>query len=104
MMNLLSNAAKFTESGEVIVKMHEHSREIIVSVKDTGVGIEPADYDRVFDKFKQVNASQNTKPSGTGLGLPISREIIERHGGRIWFESEAGQGTTFSFTLNIDRR
>jgi DNA-binding response OmpR family regulator len=75
--------------------------EIIVSVIDTGAGIAPEDQPLVFEKFKQVGNTLTDKPQGTGLGLPICKEIVEQHGGRIWVESEVGQGSTFSFTLPV---
>ena len=70
----------------------------MVSVTDSGIGIAPADQAKVFEKFKQVGDTLTDKPKGTGLGLPICKEIVEYHGGRIWVESEPGQGSTFSFT------
>ncbi len=72
-----------------------------MSVVDTGVGIAPADQPKVFERFKQVGDTLTDKPKGTGLGLPICREIVEHHGGRLWVESEIGRGSTFSFTLPI---
>ena len=71
--------------------------ELVVSVKDSGIGIAPGDQPKVFEKFKQVGDTLTDKPKGTGLGLPICKEIVEYHGGRIWVESEPGQGSTFSF-------
>ena len=68
---------------------------------DSGIGIAPADQPKVFEKFKQVGDTLTDKPKGTGLGLPICKEIVEYHGGRIWVESEPGKGSTFSFTLPI---
>ena len=75
--------------------------EIVVSVIDTGVGITAADQPKVFERFKQVGDTLTDKPKGTGLGLPICREIVEHHGGRIWVESEPGKGSTFSFSLPL---
>jgi CheY-like chemotaxis protein len=72
-----------------------------VSVKDSGIGIAPDDQPKVFEKFKQVGDTLTDKPKGTGLGLPICKEIVEYHGGRIWVESAPGHGSTFSFTLPI---
>ena len=72
-----------------------------MSVKDSGIGIAPDDQPKVFEKFKQVGDTLTDKPKGTGLGLPICKEIVEYHGGRIWVESEPGHGSTFSFTLPI---
>ena len=76
-------------------------REIVVSVADTGVGIAPADHEKVFEQFGQAGDTLTDKPRGTGLGLPICREIVEHHGGRIWVDSELGHGATFSFALPV---
>lgn len=101
MINLLSNAVKFTPSGSVFIKAQAHENEIRVSVSDTGIGISPEEMTKIFEKFKQVGASQTSKPKGTGLGLPIAKEIVEHHGGKIWAESKHGEGSTFSFSLPI---
>lgn len=98
-INLLSNAIKFTNEGDVVCKVYQDQGELIVSVSDTGIGITPEDQTLVFDKFKQVGDTLTDKPQGTGLGLPICKEIVEHHGGRIWVESELGKGSTFSFSL-----
>ncbi|MDE3155237.1 MAG: response regulator, partial [Acidobacteriota bacterium] len=98
-INLISNAVKFTESGSVTCRAHRGDGEVIVSVTDTGVGIAPADQAKVFERFKQVGDTLTDKPKGTGLGLPICREIVEHHGGRIWVESAPGHGSTFAFSL-----
>jgi signal transduction histidine kinase/CheY-like chemotaxis protein len=98
-INLISNAVKFTQSGAVTVAAKSHGGEITVSVTDSGIGIAPADHERVFEKFKQVGDTLTDKPRGTGLGLPICKEIVEHHGGRIWVESALGTGSIFSFTL-----
>jgi signal transduction histidine kinase/CheY-like chemotaxis protein len=99
-VNLLSNAVKFTNEGKVKCKVFKENDEIIVSITDTGIGIAKEDYGAVFEQFKQVGGDTLTdKPKGTGLGLPICKEIIEHHGGRIWLESEPGKGSTFSFAL-----
>jgi K+-sensing histidine kinase KdpD len=100
-INLLSNAVKFTEKGSVTCRARSTDEGIVVSVSDTGIGIVPADQARVFDKFTQVGDTLTDKPHGTGLGLPICREIVESHGGRIWVESEPGAGSTFSFVLPV---
>jgi len=101
-INLISNAVKFTDQGMVRVRAQVADGEIRVSVTDQGIGIAEADQPLVFEKFKQVGDTLTDKPKGTGLGLPICKEIVEHHGGRIWVESALGQGSTFAFTLPID--
>jgi PAS domain S-box-containing protein len=101
MINLISNAVKFTSEGSITCRVHQIDNRLSVSVADTGIGIAPEDLDKVFEKFKQVGETLTDKPQGTGLGLPICKQIIEHHGGRIWVESEVGCGSTFSFTLPI---
>lgn len=98
-INLISNAVKFTDEGAVTLNAFQENDQLVVSVVDTGMGIAPEDQPKVFEKFKQVGDTLTDKPKGTGLGLPICREIIEQHGGRIWVESEIGKGSTFSFSL-----
>ena len=100
-INLLSNAVKFTDRGHVVVRAARDDGEIRVSVSDTGIGIAAEDHDKVFEQFRQVGDTLTDKPRGTGLGLAISKEIIEHHGGRLWFESEPGRGSTFWFTLPL---
>ena len=103
-INLISNSVKFTDAGSVTCKVFKEKNEIIVSVSDTGIGIAPEDHAAVFEQFKQVGGDTLTdKPKGTGLGLPICKEIVEHHGGRIWLESKAGQGSTFSFALPLTK-
>jgi signal transduction histidine kinase/CheY-like chemotaxis protein len=98
-INLISNAVKFTPSGSVIVAARSRDGEVTVSVTDSGIGIAPADHQKVFEKFRQVGDTLTDKPRGTGLGLPICKEIVEHHGGRIWVDSELGKGSTFSFAI-----
>jgi signal transduction histidine kinase len=100
-INLLSNAVKFTEHGSVTCRVRAGDHELTVSVIDSGIGIAAEDHARVFEQFKQVGDTLTDKPRGTGLGLPISRQIVEHHGGQLWLESELGKGSTFSFTLPI---
>ena len=101
-INLFSNAVKFTDEGSVTCKLYQKDGEAIVSITDTGIGIAKEDYGAVFEQFKQVGGDTLTdKPKGTGLGLPICKEIVEHHGGRIWVESEPGKGSTFSFALPL---
>lgn len=98
-VNLISNAVKFAEVGPITCSARTENGFIRVSVADKGTGIDPRDLGHVFDKFKQVGDTLTDKPAGTGLGLPISRQIVERHGGRIWVESELGRGSVFHFSL-----
>jgi GAF domain-containing protein len=99
LLNLLSNALKFTpEGGQIDVAARLYDDRAEVSVADTGVGIAPADQDAVFEEFRQVGTAEK-KAEGTGLGLTLSRKFIELHGGKIWVQSEVGRGSTFTFTL-----
>lgn len=100
-INLISNAVKFTTQGSIECSARLKDGEILVRVKDSGVGIAPADQPKVFEKFKQVGDTLTDKPKGTGLGLPICKEIVEHHGGRIWVESQIGKGSTFFFTIPV---
>ena len=104
MVNLLSNALKFVpaESGRVAVGAGGTASEVRVSVTDNGPGIHEADHEVIFDKFCQGSGTTDVltdKPQGTGLGLPISRQIIEYFNGRLWVESTPGAGACFVFTL-----
>jgi CheY-like chemotaxis protein len=101
MINLLSNAVKFTDKGKVTVDAYKDNGQIIVEIQDTGIGISEDDKHKVFEKFRQAGDTLTDKPKGTGLGLPICREIIERHGGIIWMNSEHGVGSTFFFSMPI---
>jgi CheY-like chemotaxis protein len=99
LLNLLGNAQKFTESGTIELRAEQNEREIVISVSDSGIGIPEEKFDSIFKEFEQVDASTTRKYGGTGLGLPISRHLIEMHGGQIAVESEVGMGSTFTFTL-----
>jgi hypothetical protein len=101
MLNLLSNAAKFLTPGSGLVRVGlcRLADQLEVSVADNGPGIRPEDQELVFEKFRQVGDTMTAKPAGTGLGLPISRRIVEHLGGRLWVESVPGEGATFRFTL-----
>ncbi|MBN1934841.1 MAG: GAF domain-containing protein [Anaerolineae bacterium] len=99
--NLLSNADKFTEQGSITIKAWHEEDLVYVSVADTGVGMPAEKLGLVFEKFRQIDSSSTRAAEGTGLGMPISRTLVELHGGRIWVESEAGAGTTFTFYLPI---
>ncbi|MCX5706643.1 MAG: HAMP domain-containing sensor histidine kinase [Candidatus Omnitrophica bacterium] len=102
--NLVNNALKFTEKGNVTIATSLGDNIIRVSVKDTGPGIKKEDLPRLFRQFEQLDKSSERKTSGTGLGLAISKEIIEKHKGKIWADSEPGKGTTFSFVLPVKER
>ena len=99
LMNLVGNAVKFADSGEVRVKAGAADGSFLVVVSDDGPGIAPADQQRIFEEFQQVDGSSSRAKGGTGLGLAIAKRIIEMHGGRIWVESKVGTGSTFTFTL-----
>jgi signal transduction histidine kinase len=101
LLNLVGNAIKFTEAGEVRIHTIARDGEFVVSVADTGPGIAPADQQKIFEEFQQADSSSTRKKGGTGLGLSIAKRIIELHGGRIWVESSPGKGSTFSFTLPV---
>jgi PAS domain S-box-containing protein len=100
-INLLSNAIKFTDSGSVTCQVLQNPETLSIRITDTGMGIAPEDCQAVFEKFKQVGDTLTDKPKGTGLGLPICKQIVEHHNGMIWVESEIGKGSTFAFTLPI---
>ncbi len=100
-VNLLSNAVKFTDEGAVVCKAHAENGHVVISVKDSGIGISKEDAPKIFTKFKQVGDTLTDKPKGTGLGLVICKEITEYHGGKIWFESEYGHGSTFLISLPV---
>ncbi len=101
MLNLVGNAIKFTDEGEVKVEVTFSNETFCVSVHDTGPGVTESDQQKIFDEFQQANGSSTRKKGGTGLGLSISKKIIDMHGGRIWVESTPGKGSTFRFTLPI---
>jgi GAF domain-containing protein len=101
LINLVGNAIKFTDAGEVAIKAEASNGAFHVSVRDTGPGISAADQAKLFQEFQQADNAITRKKGGTGLGLAISKRIVEMHGGKIWVESQPGQGSTFAFTLPI---
>ena len=104
LLNLLTNAVKFTpDGGRVDVSARRDADNIVVAVRDTGIGIAPEDQDAVFEEFRQVGRHYTNKQEGTGLGLSLTRKFVELHGGRLWLESEPGKGSTFTFTIPIKR-
>jgi signal transduction histidine kinase len=99
-LNLLTNAVKFTPSGGSIEASAERvADEIHVSVKDSGIGIAESDYARIFEAFQQGRRDVSASAEGTGLGLTLSKRIVELHGGRLWLNSRVGHGSTFTFSL-----
>ena len=100
--HLVENAAKYSPAGtEIVVSARLERDELLISVKDHGPGIEPEEFDRVFDKFYRSTRMNSDGTSGTGMGLAIARGIIEAHGGRIWVESEFGHGAVFTFAIQV---
>ena len=102
LFNLLSNAVKFTpDGGRVDVTAARANGDIVVAVKDTGIGISPEDHGRIFEEFQQARRQTERSREGTGLGLSLAKRFVELHGGRIWVESAPGKGSTFTFTLPV---
>lgn len=101
MLNLLSNAAKFTEQGRISLRATRQEQMAVISISDTGVGIPADKFATIFEEFRQADEGSARSYQGTGLGLPICKRLIELHGGRIWLESTVGQGSTFSFSLPL---
>ena len=101
LINLVGNAIKFTDAGEVAIKAETNDGAFHVSVRDTGPGISAADQAKLFQEFQQADNAITKKKGGTGLGLAISKRIVEMHGGKIWVELQPGQGSTFAFTLPV---
>jgi len=104
LMNLFSNAIKFTPAGGSIhlqVDYEKEKEELHISIADTGRGIDPKNYNKIFEKFYQADSVMNREFGGLGLGLAVTKQMIELHGGRIWVESILGEGSTFHFTLPI---
>jgi Na+/proline symporter/nitrogen-specific signal transduction histidine kinase len=106
LINLLSNAVKFCarDDGRVEVRVRASAGEVRVDVKDNGEGLHPEEQEIIFEKFRQAGDTLTDKPQGTGLGLPISRQIIEHFKGRLWVESAPSAGAMFSFTLPVEHR
>jgi signal transduction histidine kinase len=105
LLNLLGNSVKFTERGTITLRAvaEPAARRVLVSVHDLGIGVKPEDLPLIFEEFRQADNSTTRRAGGTGLGLPISRRLIEMHGGRLWGESSGvpGEGSTFYFTLEL---
>lgn len=104
MINLVNNAMKFTDKGSISIRATRENKKVLISVKDTGIGISLDHLETVFQEFTQVDTTTTRKAGGTGLGLPISRRLINMHSGRLWAESTGinGEGSTFYVTLPIE--
>ena len=102
LLNLLSNAVKYSpEGGEIAVSTRVEGQMVHVFVRDSGMGIPADSLEKVFERFSRLESGATRYIQGTGLGLPISRQIIEMHGGRAWVESTLGEGSVFQFTLPL---
>jgi signal transduction histidine kinase len=99
LLNLVGNAIKFTDKGEVAIKATMADGSFTIAVRDTGPGIASTDQAKIFEEFQQADNAATKRKGGTGLGLSIAKRIIGMHGGRIWVESDVGKGSTFSFTI-----
>ncbi|MBN1811472.1 MAG: GAF domain-containing protein [Anaerolineae bacterium] len=104
LLRLLANAAKFTERGSITVRAWPADGQVMVSISDTGVGIPEKDQERIFERFEQGTLENGRRPDGAGLGLALSKQFVEMHGGRIRVESEVGKGATFTFSLPLRQR
>jgi signal transduction histidine kinase len=101
LLNLVGNALKFTKRGRVDIVVERAGEDLLYHVRDTGLGIPTAEREHIFDEFRQVDATITREYGGTGLGLSITKTFVEMHGGRLWVESELGQGSTFSFSVPV---
>jgi signal transduction histidine kinase len=100
--NLMDNAAKYSPpNSEVVLDVQIEGQEAVISVNDSGPGIPPEEFDRIFEKFYRLDSGDAKETYGYGLGLYLSRRLVEAMDGRIWVESEPGQGATFSFTVPL---
>jgi Signal transduction histidine kinase len=100
LLNVLSNACKFTQAGYIRIRANAVGSEVIFVIEDTGPGIAPEDQALVFEAFKQTETGLR-QGGGTGLGMPISRSLVEAHGGRLWLESQPGKGSSFYVALPL---
>ena len=108
LLNLVGNAIKFTQHGSISIRAYkseeEHPNKLIISVIDTGIGIPEDKFEQIFQSFEQAEGDTAREYGGTGLGLAVTRKLVELHGGKVWVESEVGKGSTFSFTLPISEQ
>jgi signal transduction histidine kinase len=101
LLNLVGNAIKFTDTGEVAMKAAAANGSYTIAVTDTGPGIAEADQAKIFEEFQQSESTHTKAKGGTGLGLAIAKRIVEMHGGRLWVESTLSSGSTFFFTVPL---
>jgi signal transduction histidine kinase len=102
LQNLLDNATQYTlAGGRITLSAEVRDADVIFTVSDTGIGIPKADQSRIFERFYRVDAARSREAGGTGLGLAIAKHLVEVHGGRIWVDSEIGQGSQFNFSVPI---
>ncbi len=101
LFNLIGNSIKFTESGKVEISAQENHQQLVITICDTGIGIPPEKHEKIFKSFEQADGSTAREYGGTGLGLAVTKQLVELHGGKIWVESEVGKGSSFSFTLPV---
>jgi signal transduction histidine kinase len=101
LVNLIENAVKYSDEGRILVRLEREDGWMRFSVSDEGVGIPQEEHDRIFEKFHRLDPNMTQGVGGTGLGLYICRELVERMDGRIWVDSQPGRGTTFSFELPL---
>jgi signal transduction histidine kinase len=101
LVNLIENAVKYSDEGRIDVRVVPQDGHARFSVSDEGLGIPPEEHERIFEKFHRLDPDMTHGVGGTGLGLYICRELVERMDGRIWVDSEPGRGTTFTFELPL---
>ncbi len=101
LFNIIGNSIKFTESGKVEVSAQENKQQLNITISDTGIGIPPEKHDKIFESFEQADGSTSREYGGTGLGLAVTKQLVELHGGKIWVDSEVGKGSSFTFTLPV---
>ncbi|AFY57849.1 signal transduction histidine kinase [Rivularia sp. PCC 7116] len=101
LFNIIGNSIKFTESGRVEVVASEDKGKLTITISDTGIGIPPEKHEKIFESFEQADGSTSREYGGTGLGLAVTKQLVELHGGTIWVDSEVGKGSSFSFTLPV---
>jgi len=104
LLNLVSNAVKFTETGEILISAKIKANMLEISVKDTGIGLLPEHFSTIFNSFEQIDSSASRDYAGTGIGLSITKKLVELHDGKIWVESEIGKGSCFSFSIPISKK